>query len=428
MALGGMIGTGIFKGTGDTLNIAGPGVILAYLLGGLLLFIVMVALAEMAVVYPELNIQHLIHKAFGFRASIIVGYLYWINWIIVTVVEILAAGLFLQYWFPAVPLWGLSLICALAILLVNVFNVKYYGEFEFWFAGIKIFAIIAFIIFGLAILFGIVPAHHIHPSSNYFDHGGFFPHGFSGVMNAFLVVMFSYGGSELIGLTITEAKDAERILPKVIKGVIGRILIFYIVPIIIICGLIPWDKVSSLESSPFVQVFNLIGIPGVSHIMNFVMITAVLSAANSGVYATSRTLFSMAQRGEAPAFLLKISKHGVPIGAIILNSVFLIVGVYLAYLYNGPIINELMSIPGFTIMIVWMAICLAQMKLRPSYPVRPYFRMWFFPVTTVIGFLALLGIFISFVMNKANFVGSITCLIVMVILVLLSFFIKSSRA
>ncbi len=426
IALAGMIGTGIFKGSSNTLNIAGPSVVLAYLLGGLLLFIVMSALAEMAVVYPGLNVQHLVYKAFGFRISFIVGWLYWINWIIVTVVEVLAAGSFLKYWFPSVPLWLLSLLCAILIVGINLFNVKYYGEIEFWFAGIKIIALIAFIILGFSILLGIIPSSLDDPLSNYTAHGGFFPHGIGGMLSAFLVVMFSYGGAELIGVAVTETKDAEKVLPKVIKGTVWRVIIFYILPILIICGLIPWNKVSG-EESPFVQVFSITGLPGAAHIMNFVLLTAVLSAANSGMYATSRTLYSMAQSGEAPKKLLKVSKQGVPINGLILTAVCMLIGVFLAYMTPDQVIGYLMTIPGFTVLLLWMSICLAQLKLRSQYKKKPFFQVKWFPYTTIAAVASLLIIFISFLLNKNNIIGSTVCLVILLLLVIFSFINRNRR-
>jgi AAT family amino acid transporter len=424
MAMAGMIGTGIFKGSGDTLNIAGPSVTIAYLVCGLILFIVMVALAEMAIAYPGLNIQHLMHKAFGFRTSIMIGWLYWINWMIVTVVEILAAGSFLEYWFPQTPLWVLAGLCGLFIVGINLFQVSLYGEFEFWFAGIKIGAIIVFIVLGLLILFGVIPSP-ANPMKNLFGYGGFFPHGFGGMISALLVVIFSYGGSELIGLTVTEAKDVEHVLPKVIKSVVSRVIMFYILPIIIICGMMPWSSVSATESSPFVQVFEAVGLPGVPHLMNFVLLTAVLSAANSGIYATTRTLYAMAERGEAPSFVRKLSKKGVPIGGIALTTSFLVVGVVLAYLSPSQIINQLMSIPGFTICLVWIAICAAELKLRPSYEKLPFFKMAGFPYMTIVGLVSLSLIFVTFVFNSANRVGTLTCLAIMLILIVVSFLVKN---
>jgi amino acid transporter, AAT family len=426
IALGGMIGTGIFKGSSDTLQIAGPSVVFSYLLGGLLLFIVMTALAEMAIVYPNLNVQHLIYKAFGFRVSFIVGWLYWINWIIVTVVEILAAGSFLKYWFSDVPLWLLSFLCAVVIVGINLFQVKYYGELEFWFAGIKILALIAFILLGFFILAGIIPSSVSDPLSNYTAHGGFFPHGIEGIFSAFLVVIFSYGGAELIGVAVTETKDAERVLPKVIKGVVWRVIIFYVLPILIICGLMPWNEVSG-EESPFVQVFSITGLPGAAHIMNFVLLTAVLSAANSGMYATSRTLYAMAQSGEAPKSLLKVSKQGVPINGILITAIFLMIGVYLAYITPEQVISYLMSIPGFTVMLIWMSICFAQLKLRPQYNEKPFFQLKWFPYTTIFAIVSLLIIFISFIFNKENIIGSTVCISILLVLIALSFMNHNRR-
>jgi amino acid transporter, AAT family len=425
IALAGMIGTGIFKGISDTLNIAGPSVVFAYLLGGLLLFIVMTALAEMAIVYPNLNVQHLVYKAFGFHVSFIVGWLYWINWIIVTIVEILAAGSFLQFWFPSVPLWLLSFFCTVLIVGINLFQVKYYGEIEFWFAGIKIVALTAFIILGFCILLGIIPSNIHDPVSNYTEHGGFFPHGIGGMLSAFLVVMFSYGGAELIGVAVTETKDAEKVLPKVIKGTMWRVILFYILPILIICGLMPWNQVTG-EESPFVQVFSITGLPGAAHIMNFVLITAVLSAANSGIYATSRTLYSMAQSGEAPKRFLKISKQGIPINCIIVTALCILFGVFLAYMTPDQVISYLMTIPGFTILLLWTSICLAQLKLRSQYKVKPYFQVKWFPYTTILAVVSLSMIFISFIFNKNNIIGSTVCLVILVLLTAFSFINKKS--
>ncbi|MBE3570010.1 MAG: amino acid permease [Bacillales bacterium] len=425
IALAGMIGTGIFKGSSDTVNMAGPSVVLAYLFGGLLLFIVMVALGEMATVYPKLNVQHLINKAFGNRVSFLVGWLYWINWIIVTVVELLAAGSFLQYWLPSVPLWLLSFICAAFIVGINLFQVKYYGELEFWIAGIKIITLMAFILLGSLILLGIFPGS-TSSLSNYTAHGGFFPHGLGGTFSAFLVVMFSYGGAELIGVSVTETKDSQRVLPKIIKGTVWRVILFYVLPILIICGIIPWDRVSSKES-PFVQVFGFSGLPGAAHVMNFVLLTAVLSAANSGIYATSRTLFTMSQTGEAPKAFLKTSKQGVPLNGILLTTICILVGVFLAFMTPDRVISYLMTIPGFTVLLIWIGICLAQLKLRPQYSEKPVFQVKGYPYTTIFAVICLSFIFLAFIFNKQNIIGTIVCLVIVAVLILLSFTTKQKR-
>ncbi|WP_027409682.1 amino acid permease [Anoxybacteroides tepidamans] len=425
IALAGMIGTGIFKGSSDTLTIAGPSVVFAYLLGGLLLFIVMAALAEMAIAYPNLNVQHLVYKAFGFHISFIVGWLYWINWTIVTIVEILAAGSFLKYWFPSVPLWLLSLFCTILIIAVNLFQVKYYGEIEFWFAAIKIFALASFVILGFSILIGAIPSNIGAPFANYISHGGFFPHGAKGVLSALLVVMFSYGGAELIGVAVTETKNAQNVLPKVIKGTMWRVILFYILPILTICGLMPWNQVTG-EESPFVQVLHMTGLPGAAHIMNFILITAVLSAANSGIYATSRMLYSMAQSGEAPKGLLKTTKQGIPINGIIIAALFISVGVFLAYLTPDQVISYLMTIPGCTVLLLWISICLAQLKLRSAYKEMPLFYVKWFPYTTILAVVSLLTIFVSFLFNKNNIIGSVVCFAAVILLAIFSFVAKKA--
>ena len=423
IALAGMIGTGIFKGSADTLHLAGPSVAFAYLVGGLLLFIVMTALGEMAIAFPNLNVQHLIKKAFGYQLSFIVGWLYWVNWVLVTVVELLAAGSFLKFWFPTAPLWLLSFICAVLIIGINLFQVKYYGELEFWFAGIKIIALIAFIVLGVLLLAGVIPSPIKNPLSNYTDHGGFFPNGLQGTFSAFLIVMFSYGGAELIGVAVTETKDAERVLPQVIKSTISRVILFYIFPILIIVGIVPWNQVSGVDS-PFVQVFSLAGLPGAAHVMNFVLLTAVLSAANSGIYATSRTLFSMAQSGEAPKRLLQTSKKGIPLQGIFITATAILIGIFLAYLTPDRIIGYLMSIPGFTVMLIWISICFAQLKLRPHYKRQPGFRVKGFPYTTILAIVSLLIIFLSFLFNSQNSIGSIVSILAVVIISVFSFFGK----
>lgn len=424
IALAGMIGTGIFMGSSNTLNMAGPSVVIAYLIGGLLLFIVMAALGEMATVYPNLNVQHLIHKAFGFQSSFIVGWLYWINWVVVTIVELIAAGSFLQFWFSDIPLWVLSVLCGAVIVGINLFEVKNYGEMEFWFASIKILTLTVFIILGAFILLGFFPSSTAS-FSNYTAFGGFFPHGFGGTFSALLVVMFSYGGAELIGVAVTETKDSQKVIPKIIKGTVWRVIIFYVFPILIICGIIPWNQVTGVES-PFVQVFSMSGLPGAANVMNFVLLTAVLSAANSGIYATSRTLFTMSQNGEAPKAFLKTTKKGIPLNGILLTTIFILCGVFLSYITPESVLGYLMSIPGFTVLIIWIHICFAQLKLRKDYVDKPSFQLKWFPYTTIFAVVSLSVIFVAFIFNVDNIIGTVVCLTTFAILIILSYVLRKN--
>ncbi|GGI09981.1 amino acid permease [Gottfriedia solisilvae] len=417
MALGGAIGTGIFKGTSETVSIAGPAVIFSYLFAGLLLLVVMSAIAEMAIAYPGLNMKGFIRKAFGKKVSFVIGWLYCFMWLVVCVIEVIAAGSFLQYWFPSMSLWSLSFISAIFIVAINLMNVKRYGEFEFWFAGIKITMIVLFIVLGAGILFGIIPSNDTNYMQNYIQYDGFFPHGWSGVFSALLIVIFSYGGSELIGLTLTETKDADKVLPKVIKGVIWRIVIFYTLPILIICGLIPWNEIGN-QASPFVQVLSTVGFNGSAHIMNFVLITAVLSAANSGIYGCTRMLFSLASEGEAPKLFSHVSKNGVPLYGVILSAIILVGGTFVAYFSPDRVFGYLMAIPGFTVSLVWISICLAQLKLRKTYAAMPHFKVWGFPYITSFTAIALIISCVAFAFSEQNRISIMVCLGILIFLIL----------
>jgi len=421
MAMGGVIGTGIFKGSSETISIAGPAVILTYVLAGLLLLVVMGAIAEMATVYPNRNMKDFIREAFGERLSFIVGWLYCFMWLTVCVIEVLAAGSFLQYWLPDVPLWLLSLASGALIIGINMMSVGGYGETEFWLAGIKIAMIIIFIILGSSLIFGLLPMTEATPYlHNFTDYGGFLPRGWTPIFSALLVVMFSYGGSELIGLTLTETQDAEKVLPKVVKSFILRVILFYTLPILIICGLIPWNQLNE-HTSPFVQVLAATGLKGADHIMNFILITAVLSAANSGIYGATRMLHSMASQGEAPRSLAKTSAKGVPINSLKLCAVVLVIGSLLAYFAQDGLFRLLMAVPGFVVILVWISICMSQLKLRKSYPKEPTFKVWGFPYITVVTLVCLTVIAVSFLFDVQNRISIGTCLAVLLMLTIWSF-------
>lgn len=240
-----------------------------------------------------------------------------------------------------------------------------------------------------------------------------------GMISALLVVMFSYGGAELIGVAVTEMKDADRVLPRVIQTTIWRVVGFYVLPIAIICGIMPWSAVSA-ENSPFVQVLEATGIPGAAHVMNAVLLVAVLSAANTGVYATSRLLFSMAEQGEASRRLQRTTKHGVPLYGMGMVAICIAAGVIGSYLAPGRIIGELMTIPGFTVLIVWMMIGAAQLKLRPHYKTKPFFRTKGFPYTTMAAVGALGAIWLGFLLQREHRIGSLLCVAVLVLLFIYS--------
>lgn len=418
MAIGGMIGTGIFKGSSETISLAGPGVVIAYALGGILLFVVMSALAEMASANPSLDIRKLIQKAFGPKVSFIMGWMYWINWVLVMAVEIVAAGAFLQFWFSQAPLWILSLLVGTGLVLLNVTNVKNYGELEYWLAGIKVLCLVVFIILGGYLLFG-SSTGTTSSFANYTAHGGFLPNGWSGVLTSLLIVLFSYGGAELIGVTIAETKDAQRVLPKVVKSVVFRVVLFYVLPLLIICGLVPWDELGQ-ANSPFVQVLTAFGLNNAAHVMNFIMLTAVVSAANSGMYVTTRLLYSLATDGQAHQAFTRLTKQGVPIISLAISSICLFIGALVAYLTPSNVFSYLMGIPGFVTILLWITICLAQLRMRQSYSQLPGFHVRLFPYSIYVTVAVLFIILVMIVTNPDNLISSIVCFGVLFLLIILS--------
>ncbi|MBA4542521.1 MULTISPECIES: amino acid permease [Thermoactinomyces] len=425
MALGGAIGAGIFQGSAETISAAGPGVIFSYALAGILLYIVMSAMAEMALGFAGTDLRGLVHKAFGTRVSFILGWLYFIQWVLVMAVEIVTAGTFLQYWF-SVPVWLLSLIVTLVIIAINLFSVRLFGEIEYWLTSVKIVTLIVFVILGALLLFGIIPSAQAPGLTNYRVHGGFFPLGWQGVLSSLLIVIFSYGGTEMIGLTITEMKDAKKTLPRVIKGVILRICLFYVLPLLIITGLIPWDQVKS-SGSPFVEVLSAVGLKGVANIMNFILLTAVISAANSGMYATTRMLYSLAGEKEAPAFFTRLGKRGVPIYALAASSVCLFLGSLVAFIAPESVFQYLMGIPGYTVILTWILICLSHLKLRGKYERTPDFRLSFFPFTTGITLIVLAAIMIFVLLSPKNLINTIVYLAIILVLTIASQWLKPNQ-
>lgn len=420
MAMGGVIGTGIFKGSAETIGLAGPGVIFTYIFAGLLLLVVMAAMTEMATVYPGRNMKDFVREAFGERLSFVMGWLYCLNWLSVCVIEIIAAGSFLQYWFPDVPLWVLSLASAALIILINLMSVGSFGEVEFWLAGIKIAMIIIFVVLGALILLGVIKGDNNTPGfGNLTSHGGFFPNGWTAIFSALLVVTFSYGGSELIGLTLTETKNAEKILPRLASSFILRVILFYTLPILVICALIPWNELG-VQSSPFVQVLSYAGLQGSAQVMNFILVTAVLSAANSGIYGATRMLHAMAASGEAPSALARTNRRGAPVQTLKLCSVILIGGALLGFFAQDQLFKVLMAIPGFVVLLVWITICLAQLKLRRVYPQEPTFKLWGFPYLNLITVVCLALIAVMFLFDKENRVSISVCIAFVLLLFLAS--------
>jgi AAT family amino acid transporter len=400
LALGGTIGAGIFKGSSSSIGLAGPGVVVPYLIGGIILFIVMNCMAQLAVQnHKAKTLRDLLEPILGPFLGYTVGWIYWLDWVLVMAAEMAAASSFLEYWFPTVPLWVLALIVSIVMTILNLLQVRVYGEMEYWLAGVKIATLTVFVILGAGLIF----TKHFHQAAgNLVGHGGFFPHGVVGLFSAMLVVMFSFGGVEMIGMTLGETQDPAKTITRAVRSVIVRVLLFYILPILVIVSLVPWDSLGTTQS-PFVTVFQEVGIPYVGDIMNFVLLTAVLSAVNTGMYSASRMLYTQAVHGNAPRFFATLSKNRVPVRALLFSTLFLYIGVIIAFFAKGHTFDYLMVFPGYTVIIVWALLSLARMKgLGVTTPV-------------LLSFFVIVAIFIG-VVATSPILGTVITLFVLLII------------
>lgn len=416
IALGGSIGTGLFLGIGPAAVLAGPSVILGYAVAGIIAFFIMRQLGEMVVEEPVSgSFSHFAYKYCGSFAGFASGWNYWILYILVSMAELTAIGVYVQFWWPEIPLWASSLFFFLVINALNFASVKVYGETEFWFSIIKVVAIIAMILFGTYLLISGTGGEHatIH---NLYNDGGFFPKGFfekttdgsfQGLLAAMALIMFSFGGLELIGITAAEAENPEKNIPKATNQVIYRILIFYVGALVILFALSPWQQITT-DSSPFVMVFqNLNGMEFelfgnkifftslIANVLNLIVLTAALSVYNSSVYSNSRMLYGLADQGNAPKFLMKLNKQSVPINAILISSCFAAICILINKLVPKEAFSILMSLVVSCLIINWVMISYTHLRFRRSKDkegTKTKFASLFYPVSNYICFVFLLGI------------------------------------
>ncbi|MCD7036533.1 amino acid permease [Metabacillus sp. GX 13764] len=370
IALGGVIGTGLFLGTSVTIHEAGPGgALAAYLFGGFVMYLTMLCLGELAVALPDVgSYQTYATKFISPGTGYMIGWIAWLNWAVTVGLELLTVSLLMERWFPDVPTWIWCIVFAVLLFSINALSTKSFGEVEFWFSFIKVATIIVFILLGGAAMFGFMPMKG-DPApflANYTSHGGLFPNGFLAILTTMIVVNFSFQGTELVGITAGESEHPEKTIPKAINNTVWRILVFFGLAVFVLAGLFPWENADKVES-PFVVVFDKIGIPYAADIMNFVIITAVLSVANSGLYATSRMLWSMSNNGMIPKFFGRLNKRGVPINAL---SVSMLVGcLSLISGFKAPttVYLWLTSIAGFGAVLVWASIALSNLLARKKF-------------------------------------------------------------
>lgn len=423
IALGGSIGVGLFYGSSSTIQMAGPSILLAYLVGGLVIFTIMRALGEMAVAEPVSgSFSTYANKYLGNFAGFLSGWTYWFMWIVVGMAELTVVGLYINYWFPDIPQWVTALVVLILMTIVNLANVKAYGEFEFWFAMIKVVAIIGMIVLGLVIIFfGLGNHGEAIGFENLWSHGGFMPNGFNGILMSLVLVMFSFGGVELVGISAGEAKDPSKSIPSAINNIVWRILIFYIGALGVMMTLYPWNEVGS-NGSPFVQIFDHVGIPGAAHIINFVVITAAMSAFNSGLYGTGRMLYNLSLQKNGPKYFKTLSKNGTPRRGILFSSMILLIAVILNYIVPEKVFIYISAVATVAVITSWMIILLAQLKFRKSKTKEEAaelkFKIPFYPLSTyiAIAFLLLVIVLMMFIpdMRVALYVAPIWFLILYV--------------
>ncbi|AVZ73035.1 amino acid transporter [Streptomyces lunaelactis] len=389
IAIGGVIGAGLFFGSSSGIAAAGPAILLSYALVGALVVFVMRMLGEMAAANPTSgSFSAYADRALGRWAGFSIGWLYWFFWVVVLAVEATAGAKILESWIPDVPQWGWALIVMVVLTVTNLASVASYGEFEFWFAGIKVVAISAFVLIGVLAVFGVLPGSD-NPGAGFAhltDAGGFMPNGAGAILTGVLMVVFSFMGSEIVTLAAGESEDPQRAVTKATNSVIWRIGVFYLGSIFVVLTLLPWNDKSIIDKGSYVAALDSIGIAHAGQIMNVIVLTAVLSCLNSGLYTASRMAFSLGQRGDAPKAFGRTNSRGVPQAAILGSVVFGFLAVFFNYKWPDTVFAFLLNSSGAVALFVWLVICVTQLRMRGiilrEMPEKLVVRMWLFPYLT----------------------------------------------
>ena len=402
IAIGGAIGTGLFLGAGKSIHLTGPSILFAYLITGVILFFIMRALGELLL--SNLNYHSFVdfvRDYLGEMPAFITGWTYWFCWISLAMADLTAVGLYFQYWFPSIPQWVPGLICLAILVLMNLATVKLFGEMEFWFALIKIIAILTLIVTGIfLIITGFSTNSGPASFTNLWSHGGMFPNGMTGFILSFQMVVFAFVGIELVGLTAGETENPKKVIPQAINNIPIRILVFYIGALIIIMSVYPWNAIVPTES-PFVQVFSAMGIVAAASIINFVVLTSAASAGNSAMFSTSRMVYSLAKENNAPKKMANLNKRQVPANALLFSTAVVLISTILNYVMPEGVFTLITSISTICFIFVWAITVICHMKYRKTRPElakKNTFKMPFYPVSNylILAFLAFVIVILAF--------------------------------
>ncbi|MFV0458693.1 MAG: amino acid permease [Actinomycetales bacterium] len=399
IAIGGVIGAGLFVGSGEVIHTAGPAAFLTYAITGVLIVLVMRMLGEMATAHPSTgSFSDYARSAMGDWAGFSVAWLYWYFWVVVVGFEAVAGARVVQFWAPDWPLWLVSLVLMTLMTATNLFSVKSYGEFEYWFASIKVAAIIVFLLLGSLFVLGLFGGGGMK-FHNLVDHGGFLPHGAGAVFGGIVTVIFSMVGAEIATIAAAESHDPEKAIARATNSVVLRVATFYVGSLFLLVCIMPWDS-EDLAASPYVSAFTAMGIPYADQIMNAVVLTAVLSCLNSGMYTASRMLFVLAARREAPVSLLTVNSKGVPVRAILASSFIGFLCVIAAYISPNQVFAFLLNSSGAIILFVYLLIAISQIVLRHRHPDANYkVKMWFFPWLSIVAAVAMFLVLVQMALN-----------------------------
>lgn len=403
IALGGVIGAGLFVGSGVVIESAGPAAVLSFLITGVLVVLVMRMLGEMAVALPTVGSFYEYARlawrgqpAVGELAGFLTGWMYWYFWVIVVALEAVAGADLVRFWLPDVPAWIISLVLLVMLTLTNLISVKSFGEFEFWFASIKVAAIIVFLFLAGLYVLGLWPGVTAS-AANLTAHGGFAPNGFVPVLTGAVAATGFYFGAEIVTIAAAETSEPEKAVAKATNSVITRVLVFYVGSVLLVVCLVPWN--ATTIATPYVSALSAMGIPAAAQIMNAVVLIAVLSALNSGLYASSRMLFALTRHGDAPRGLAKLSRNGVPIRAILFGTLFGYVAVVMSYISPDTVFAFLVNSYGTVAIFVYVLIAISQLRLRRRLeredPERLRVKMWAYPYLTYVAIAGMIAIVVA---------------------------------